>query len=287
MSLRQMLLTDLPMNRKERFFTGTVFPMIVCKDNFKHISILFSLLGNAQKPPVIADVAQTNIEFFTEYSLKESATGDTRRRFVHLPQTKDTPDIVLLINGTPRTLIAFEAKMYDVPSVADLNQQMAAQEAILDAIREALKIDTVHHFALLPEPLAEQMDGLQFPILTWEALQKAYEPVCRGDYFFEMLGIALEMYDKLVARRSGFGLNCEEKIPGEQIYDGFRNGTLNKSSMGRYGGFKGDQLKQDIVSARWRTFQYETSSKDSSQLNRNWFNVADFVNLIESSLRPL
>jgi len=33
MSLTDMLEKDLPLNRKERFYTGTVLPMIVCKVN--------------------------------------------------------------------------------------------------------------------------------------------------------------------------------------------------------------------------------------------------------------
>lgn len=45
MSLEEMLRTELQLNRKERFFTGTVFPMIVCKDNFRHLHLLLSLLG--------------------------------------------------------------------------------------------------------------------------------------------------------------------------------------------------------------------------------------------------
>ena len=284
MSLREMLLTDLPMNRKERFFTGTVFPMIVCKDNFKHIPILFSLLDGVKVSTVVSDVTEANIQFFTEYSLIESAVGDARKRFKHLPKTKDTPDIVLLIKGTTKVLIAFEAKMYDVPSVQDMNRQMTAQRGILSSINESISIDAVHHYALLPEKLAKQAEGLQFPVLTWEALHKAYEPVCRGDYFFEMLGIALEKYDELVSSRAGYGQNCEEKIAGQQIYASFKDGTLNKTSMGRDGGLRGDQLKQDVVTEKWRVFRYETSSKPSSELNRNWFAMADFVRLVESSL---
>ena len=32
MSLSQMMMNELPLNRKERFYTGTVLPMIVCRD---------------------------------------------------------------------------------------------------------------------------------------------------------------------------------------------------------------------------------------------------------------
>ena len=35
MTLEELMKSELPLNRKERFFTGTVSPMIVCRDNFK------------------------------------------------------------------------------------------------------------------------------------------------------------------------------------------------------------------------------------------------------------
>jgi len=71
MSLEEIHSAELPLNRKERFFTGTVFPMITCKDNFAHLHILMSLLGVSPIPTIVANPDETNIQFFTEYSLQE------------------------------------------------------------------------------------------------------------------------------------------------------------------------------------------------------------------------
>ena len=48
MSLTSLLDSRLPMNRKERFFTGTVFPMIVAGDGFGGLQKFLDL---AEVPP--------------------------------------------------------------------------------------------------------------------------------------------------------------------------------------------------------------------------------------------
>jgi hypothetical protein len=57
--------TALPMNRKERFFTGTVFPMIVCADEFRHFGRFLRLSRVGDRTIQVASAA--NIQFFTEY----------------------------------------------------------------------------------------------------------------------------------------------------------------------------------------------------------------------------
>jgi hypothetical protein len=283
MSLKEMLSAELPLNRKERFFTGTVFPMIVCKENFRHLHLLLSLLGVSPTPAIISTADKENFLFFTEYSLVESALGMTKQRFKNLPHTKDTPDIVILIKAETKILVALEAKMYNGTTVSGLNQQMLAQQKILESIQESLSVDKVYHYALLSEKLAKKVEhGLAYPVLTWEAIYKEYEPVCKNDYFFDMLRISLDIYDDLVSSTSiSFGRNSEEKLSGQQIYERFKQGTLDKVSIGRSGGKYGGKLKEDITTGKWHTFVYETSSKKPVDLNRNWFWIEDFVNLID------
>ncbi|MCC6556300.1 MAG: hypothetical protein IT372_25345 [Polyangiaceae bacterium] len=45
MSIAHLADTGLPFNRKERFFTGTVLPMLVCADDFAHFGRLTDLVG--------------------------------------------------------------------------------------------------------------------------------------------------------------------------------------------------------------------------------------------------
>ncbi len=40
MPLNQMMHTALPLNRKERNYTGTIFPVIPRRDGFKHLHLL-------------------------------------------------------------------------------------------------------------------------------------------------------------------------------------------------------------------------------------------------------
>ncbi len=88
----------LPINRKERYYTGTVLPMIVACDGFKHLNRFLELCGAPSKVAVEADPASCNIEFFTEYSLKESLRGGAEKRFSD-PAGKDTPDLVIYIES--------------------------------------------------------------------------------------------------------------------------------------------------------------------------------------------
>lgn len=256
--------------------------MIVCKDNFKFLHLLFPLIDCLQAPDIISSPDRTNILFFTEYSLVESLINTSKQRFKGLPKTKDTPDIVILIKSVSKVLIALEAKMYDRPTAEELNHQMRAQQKILDSIQKSLAVDKTYHYTLLPQKLKEQVQSLSFPVITWEDIYKQYEPVCKGDYFFDLLRASLEMYDDLVSPKIiTFGRNCEERIIGQQIYKRFKQGTLDKVSMGRDGGLNGYNLKEDIATNRWHSFSYETNSKLPA--NRNWFLIEDFIKIIDQS----
>ena len=70
----------LPINRKERYYTGTVLPMIVASDGFKHFGRSLTLCG---VPEVVleADPASSNVQFFTEYGFEESLKDGAEKRF--------------------------------------------------------------------------------------------------------------------------------------------------------------------------------------------------------------
>lgn len=282
MKLQDLINNNLPLNRKERFYTGTVFPFIVCKENFKYLNLLFSLLGDIKVPAITSTNDFTNIEFFTEYSLRESVHG-TGRYFKELPKTKDTPDIVILIDGTPKVVIAFEAKMFDVPSKEELIKQLGAQKEILNSIKMNLAIDSVYHYALLPQELAIRIGEIGFPILTWESVLDSFRPVCGSDYFYKLLSIALDNYQNLVSTEVTFGKNNEGYMAGLSIYIRFKDGSLNKTWMGRAGGLHGPKLQQDLKVGNWKTQKYETRETPPTGSGINWFRVNDFIALIDST----
>jgi hypothetical protein len=285
MSLARLIDQELPLNRKERFFTGTVLPMIVCKDNFAHLHVLLELAGCDDSRQVSVIPGQENVEFFSEYSFVESAIGMSGKRFPDLPKVKDTPDIMILIKtNVSKVLIALEAKMYDATTAEALTRQMDDQRNhILAYLEQALQLTQVYHVALLPAKLYRRIRACGFDkkAILWEDLHERYTQVLRHDYFLEMLRIALDRYDELSGKTCSYGANCEKTYRGREIYDACKNGTLDAQIMGRNRGLHGPELRDDIATGKWQTHKYEASS-GTKPPNRNWFFVQDFVALIDS-----
>ena len=282
MSLAQLANSALPPNRKERYFSGTVFPMIVCANGFRDLRVLASLIPGCTLPPIVGDPATTNIQFFTEYSLVESIYGAaTKARFPNPPKNKEAPDIMILAAGRPTVLIAIVAKMYDQPTALDLMKQLAAQRLQLDYLRRTLALDQVHHVALLPKGLAGRI-GTQLPdaipIVLWENLLQAYR-TARGedDYFMSVLALALDQWPILAAKPSVKGANAELLLTGAEIVE--RLGDPDVRTMGRNGGLGGMALQNDIPGGKWRKHHYEVSAA-SEPANANWFPVEAFAAML-------
>ena len=105
----------LPINRKERYYTGTVLPMIVASDGFKHFGKFLALCG-IPEIALEADPNTTNVQFFSEYGFKESLMNGAEKRFRD-PGGRDTPDLVVYMERS--LLLGVEAKFFDQPSIAD------------------------------------------------------------------------------------------------------------------------------------------------------------------------
>ena len=277
MSITHMHNVGLPLNRKERFYTGTVFPMIVCAENFRWLHAFLKLIPGC---PVVAidgrpDTANTQV--FTEYSLAESTVGHARTRLPDPPRSKETPDIVILVDGPERLLVAVEAKMYDTPTQADLTEQMRAQQVHLQYLVDKLGIRHCHHVALLPEKLVRVVGPLSFPVVTWEQVHQVFLPL-RGsqEHFLGVLRLALDEYDNLVSRGRGvYGANAQRHMTGQEILDAIGTDPGVKT-MGRKRGLHGTELTRDVVDGAWRSHVYEVSAAPVP-VNRNWFLVEDFL----------
>jgi hypothetical protein len=289
MSLRRLMKEELPLNRKERFFTGTVLPMIVCRDGFRHLHALLELVGCREPLRICAAAGQENIQFFSEYSFVESVVGEARKRFSSRPSAKDTPDIVILVRTEQaKVLVAMEAKVFDCPTAQDLTRQMERQRThILACLEQALHIDRTYHVALLPAKLCEKVkrDGFDLPAVTWEDLCTRYRGLLGSDYFLEVLSIALERYDELAAQHAhSYRKNCQDLYRGSDIYRNYKEGMLDKQVMGRKLGLHGSALREDVNSGDWRKRKYEVSSNAAlAENNRNWFYVRDFVDLVDQA----
>ena len=206
MSLAHLADTGLPFNRKERFFTGTVLPMLVCAGDFAHFGRFTELLGLG-RIEVDARPASANVQFFTEYGFAESGFGDAAvARFPDAPARKDTPDVLIYVAGPRRALIAIEAKMFDRPSARELDEQLGAQAALVRYIAGRLDVEAarVAHVALLPAALAGAVGALAVPTVTWEQVMAAYADV------------APAQYGERAAQRAAWGENARGRCGGRK-----------------------------------------------------------------------
>lgn len=281
MSIAHLADTGLPFNRKERFYTGTVLPMLVCADNFAHFGRLTELAGlgwiNVDPRPNSA-----NVQFFTEYNFAESLFGPARERFSGAPTSRETPDVMIYVTGPRRALLAIEAKMYKRPSAAALEKQLKAQAPLVRYLAESLNVapENVAHVALLPEQLAAEIGPLPFRSIMWERLLATYADVGQA-YFVDVLRLALERYRELRASKvMNFGGNAEVELVGADIYRSHREGTLMLEWMGRTGGLYGAKLAKDLATGTWRRQRYQCRCEAAGK--PNWFKVAEFVARIDA-----
>ncbi|WP_228942875.1 hypothetical protein [Nocardioides sp. Leaf374] len=284
-SLTWLLDHTLPLNRKERYYTGTVLPGIVCADDMTHLHRLADLMG-FPGVDVSGDPADCGLVFFTEYGLAESVFGPARDRFEQLPTDRDTPDVVFLTTQPTPVLFALEAKLYDRPSGFDLRAQLDRQAGLLAELASRLagwlEVPTVPvaHCALLPEPQADVDLGGSYPVLTWRQLHAAYADVAAA-YWLAILNEALTRYDDLVTR---FKPNDDARLTGADIAAGHHAGTLGYAAMGRTGGLTGSQIRIDIDSGAWHDVQYQVARVHPG--NRNWFTIAEFLELAGMQSEP-
>jgi hypothetical protein len=271
----------LPMNRKERYFTGTVLPAIVAERNFAHLHRLTSLCGLDIEPLEPHQVGE--LQFWTEYGFAESRFSDADQlRFPDAPSGRDTPDVVI-VGGD--WLLAIEAKLFDWPSAASLRRQLQVQSELVAYWTRTLGMDSsrVAHVALLPATYAEQLPELDQKIVTWEELETEFTPLVPS-YWMRVLRTALLRYDDLVSKNRGldFGKNADAHCTGEEIVTRFAEGTFEFEYMGRAQGLDGEALSGDIASGTWRERIYEVRRDPIDA--PNWFPVAEFLARVTNSL---
>lgn len=278
----------LPFNRKERYFTGTVFPMIVASDGFAHLDRLLALCGlDVHVEPSLN--GDQDLQFFTEYSFKESVfTKEDRKRFAGAPKGGDTPDIVLV---GPDWLLALEAKMFDQPSVASLNDQLSRQWAFVSYWAREFGFDPsrVAHLALLPRALSSRLGALTRPTLTWEELAAAYANVAPRYWLAQLdyantsgLGAPVDALYGVNAHghRTGAELAEGSLLPGPGDSTDLDLG-IPFDYMGRAGGLDGKALAEDLATGRWKTQKYEVRVGDAP--NANWFAISDFLDRVTAT----
>ena len=262
----------LPLNRKERYYTGTVLPGIVACDDFGHLDRLLACCGLADME--VGDLAA--LQFFTEYNFAESVfTTADDASFADRPRISDTPDLV--VKG-PDWLLTIEAKMFHNPTAADLTHQYEQQAKLVTYWRSKFSIaePRSRHVLLLPEQLYEKLrPALPRDVITWQQVLDAYADVA-PQFWIKVLRTALARYADLVSPASPWGQNADGKLTGLQIVQALKGHDTSVRWIGRRGGIDGALLADDVASNAWRSRRYEVSAA-AVPPNPWWFSIEDFV----------
>ena len=272
----------LPINRKERYYTGTVLPLIVASDGFKRLGRFLELCGvpSEMSRQVALDAESTNIQFFTEYGFKESLYDGAQCRFDD-PGSNEAPDLVVYVESDRPLLLGVEAKVFLRPSADEVCEQLRGQKALLEIMAQGTGTNPcVHQIALLPSALdikPEELRGV--PVLTWQEIASTF----RDDappYWIGDLDEALCRYEELKSKDDTYRKNCDDVITGQEIYKRYKSRDNTYTSMGRFGGLGGENVEDDLRTGEWRKQEYEVRYEGIP--NRNWFAIADFIEKIES-----
>ncbi|MBM9459984.1 hypothetical protein JK386_08715 [Nocardioides sp. zg-536] len=272
----------LPLNRKERFYTGTVFPALTTSTGFWHLPRLLDLFGldvDAQAG------SSAQVQFLTEYGFAESVYTDADKAKWGEEFTRETPDIVLV--GCD-WLLAIEAKMFHAPSAASLNEQMAAQAPIIEHWRQVLDLPTenVAHALLLPERLAtRERNGLtSHLVVTWEALLDAFRPVA-PPYWTSVLAEALERHEELESKTISMP-NAQGRMTGAEIVADALSPSPLVAFVGRVGGATGARFAEDISTGTWQSALYQVRAEPVAASNPNWMPVEAFLHAVGDQSAP-
>lgn len=270
----------LPLNRKERFYTGTVLPMIVTCDEFAHFDRFLELCG-VPKVAVVSDPNSTNVQFFTEYGFKESLVAGAETRFRD-PEGKDTPDLVVYVESNPSVLLGIEAKVFSRPPVSKIRQQVQRQTELLSVMAAGIGTQPeIHQVALLPSGLEAGERIADTPVLTWELLANTFRDIA-PPYWIGVLDQALERYEGLVSRVSEGGQNKDSDLRGDLIVKQWWAGDREYLWMGCQGGINGKRLRKELESGRWQDKMYEVRRKPLPD-SANWFSIESFVQKLTDS----
>ncbi|CAK0761898.1 putative Restriction endonuclease [Azospirillaceae bacterium] len=274
----------VPINRKEAYYTATVLPGIVCRDNFAHFGRFLQLLG-IEGVEIKANADDCNVQFFSEYNLMESiywdypemvSDDDPLKKF-----DKVAPDIVVFISGPTSHLISIEAKMFDRPKRKKLIAQVKQQEQMINALEDIFKkrgnsLSLQKHFmVLLPEGYFQEMRADKYPVITWESVLDIYKDVAESDYFHKVLSVALDKLDSSKKQK-------KKSTKGQEIFNKYENLSLEYQYMGRKGGLSGKLLKKDIEEGTWKNQPYEVGNEDKKE-KPNWFPVSEFIKLVRQN----
>lgn len=268
---------ELPLNRKERFYTGTILPALLFHNGLNNF---YTFLRTIKEFPDDINEAKTkdNFLFYTEYNLKQSAGKKKNVGRIIPTETNETPDVAIEILKPKKIFIIIEAKMFHNVSQSSLSSQMSKQrKAVIEPLRKAFQLEEskVFHVALAPR-MSKLKDGQYFQVINWEFFIDNEKLNLKNSYFCDYLRFALDNYESLVATEPPY-----RKERGQQIYeDGKNSGNL---WVGRKGGIK--TIKEDIKANKWKTRKYfiNPDKPPPGGRKQNWISSKTFTDLVDGN----
>jgi len=272
------LKTEIPLNRKEKFFTATILPSILFHDGFSNFFQFLHLIKNFPKNVNEANTVE-NFLFYTEYNLKQSA-GKRNVGIQIKTRTGETPDILIEILRPLKLIVVIEAKMFQNYPQTEFDQQMDGQKnAIIRPIQEKIGLsnDQIFHIGLVPEKLGYKSRN-DYQIINWEIFNSDIFRT-KGNFFINYLRFALNHYPFLVEKRSmGKASTVKKEIKGTEIYKSAKNG--DSFWVGRQGGKQ--KIEKDAKDGSWRKRKYSWNDVfPQNGIEGNWIAGKDFALIIE------
>lgn len=267
---------ELPLNRKERFYTGTVLPALLFHNGVKN---LYRFLDSIEGFPHEINEVRTGGDFlfYTEYNLKESAGDRNVGRKIHA-STNDTPDLVIEILNPKNVFVIIEAKMFARVSQDELTGQIARQKTyIAEELRKEFSLPSrnFYHIAIVPSQLAIKSTE-EYQVINWEFFIE--EPKVKNNMFYNYLKFALDNYDDLRAIQGGPS-TVKFKMKGKMLYE------FGKENIDHWVGREGgqEQIIGDIKIGKWaQKHDYCVNTvKPSKGKHGNWIPILQFLELVD------
>lgn len=281
--LEHFLAMQLPLNRKEQFFTATVLPALLFHRGLDNLYAFLHLLDGFPCE-VDATTSGDGFLFFTEYNLKQSGGEKSVGKQIEV-KSNQTPDVVILIMRPRTLLIVIEGKMFQRVSQRELARQMKDQsDVVIEALTTQSPVppEQVFHVALLPKPLGLSSTA-DYQVINWEVFLDNTRFDVADNYFYNFLKYALAHYGHLVAASSDKASTVERELSGRQILEEFQRFT--SFWVGRQGGE--GEIIEDIKENSWGRRKYSVNSeKPKKGQPGNWIPAARFAELVEQN-RPV
>ncbi|MEL7642324.1 MAG: hypothetical protein AAGU21_22030 [Solidesulfovibrio sp.] len=226
--------SELPLNRKEKFYTGTVFPSLLFHNGIENLKMFISNIDGFNGID-LKELTGDDVLFYTEYNFKQSCilTEDiTHSNF----KTNDTPDVVVEILKPTKCFIVIESKMFMKTTQAVFDSQMKRQrEYIIDYLPSGLGVsrDKCFHVALIPERLGYEKSN-DYSLFFWDDFLDENVYSFKANYFYKYLRFAMENYETLSFKNTAFFNSVRGAVSGKTIREDMLKGK--RYYIGREGG---------------------------------------------------